>query len=297
MPWKSEAGNWKVTAPFPRLLLNLPAHSQNPEGTEDPAEYPSKIPHNPWQTQPALSEKNEFGEVSTCEAANLEDTASQGPPPSEATKNSPVASRTTVVSEYISSHISPNSRFCNICEVIKPSRCHHCSTCNRCILKMDQINQCVGWGNYKLFYLFILYTSLFCILVVASIIPPLVHRAKSGNTIDTQWGIILAVAAVAGSGTLLLTRYHTKLLLNNQTTIEDLQSTRSGGNNENIYDLGRENNWRAVMGNVWWLWFVPTSNSVGNGLHFPNNCTDDLGMMNNVSLFEPLEPVATQQQH
>lgn len=28
-------------------------------------------------------------------------------------------------------------RFCNKCEQYKPDRCHHCSICDRCVLKMD----------------------------------------------------------------------------------------------------------------------------------------------------------------
>lgn len=28
-------------------------------------------------------------------------------------------------------------RYCLMCHVFKPERCHHCSVCNRCILNMD----------------------------------------------------------------------------------------------------------------------------------------------------------------
>lgn len=28
-------------------------------------------------------------------------------------------------------------RYCQRCRLIKPDRCHHCSLCNRCVLKMD----------------------------------------------------------------------------------------------------------------------------------------------------------------
>ena len=28
-------------------------------------------------------------------------------------------------------------RYCLMCHVFKPERCHHCSACNRCVLNMD----------------------------------------------------------------------------------------------------------------------------------------------------------------
>jgi palmitoyltransferase len=46
-------------------------------------------------------------------------------------------------------------RYCLICHVFKPERCHHCSVCNRCVLNMDHhcpwINNCVGFSNRKIF--------------------------------------------------------------------------------------------------------------------------------------------------
>ncbi|KAI8360427.1 DHHC palmitoyltransferase-domain-containing protein, partial [Mortierella sp. GBAus27b] len=69
--------------------------------------------------------------------------------------------------------------WCNVCQVVKPDRCHHCSECNTCVLRMDHhcpwVNGCVGFGNYKYFYLFILYGSLASLWVVGTTIPVLVQ--------------------------------------------------------------------------------------------------------------------------
>lgn len=63
-------------------------------------------------------------------------------------------------------------RFCEKCNCIKPDRCHHCSQCGHCILKMDHhcpwVNNCVGFSNYKYFLLFLLYAWLYCIYVAGT---------------------------------------------------------------------------------------------------------------------------------
>mmetsp|Transcript_9984 Transcript_9984/g.14128 ORF Transcript_9984/g.14128 Transcript_9984/m.14128 type:complete len:381 (+) Transcript_9984:119-1261(+) len=58
-------------------------------------------------------------------------------------------------------------RMCRRCNTFKPRRAHHCSICQRCIIKMDHhcpwVNNCVGIGNHKYFLLFIFYTFLSCL--------------------------------------------------------------------------------------------------------------------------------------
>ncbi|KAG0280317.1 hypothetical protein BGZ96_001604, partial [Linnemannia gamsii] len=83
------------------------------------------------------------------------------------------------------------SRWCNVCKIVKPDRCHHCSECNRCVLRMDHhcpwVNGCVGFDNYKYFYLFIFYGSLASLWVVGSMIPMLLHALQEHGPDDQPW--------------------------------------------------------------------------------------------------------------
>ncbi|EDW80961.2 uncharacterized protein Dwil_GK11281, partial [Drosophila willistoni] len=59
---------------------------------------------------------------------------------------------------------------CAKCISPKPPRTHHCSVCNRCILKMDHhcpwLNNCVGYGNHRYFFLYMLYTTVGCLFLI-----------------------------------------------------------------------------------------------------------------------------------
>ena len=38
---------------------------------------------------------------------------------------------------YMGDSENKRRRYCLMCHVFKPERCHHCSACNRCVLNMD----------------------------------------------------------------------------------------------------------------------------------------------------------------
>ena len=70
---------------------------------------------------------------------------------------------------YMGDSENKRRRYCLMCHVFKPERCHHCSACNRCVLNMDHhcrkiqlawINNCVGFYNRKFFILLLVYVLI-----------------------------------------------------------------------------------------------------------------------------------------
>lgn len=70
--------------------------------------------------------------------------------------------------------VDENTKMCQKCNAPKPPRAHHCSTCKRCVLKMDHhcpwVNNCVGLRNQKFFLQFVLYVSLQCFAAMCGLV-------------------------------------------------------------------------------------------------------------------------------
>ncbi|KAJ6426724.1 hypothetical protein OIU84_022337 [Salix udensis] len=158
---------------------------------------------------------------------------------------------------------NPRTRVCRKCNRFKPSRCHHCSVCGRCILKMDHhcvwVVNCVGALNYKYFLLFLFYSFLVTTLVTSSLLPLFIAfftvDEKNGTPeilVATFVTFVLNLSfALSILGFLIM---HISLVFGNTTTIEAFQKKT---NSKWHYDLGRRKNFEQVFGTDKRYWLIP----------------------------------------
>ncbi|KAL1982050.1 hypothetical protein VTN96DRAFT_1820 [Rasamsonia emersonii] len=144
---------------------------------------------------------------------------------------------TTELPEFTSYTVnsSGGARYCKKCQCPKPDRTHHCSSCKRCVLKMDHhcpwLATCVGLRNYKAFLLFLIYTSFFCwvcfVTAALWIWDAVLNDTQLTDAILPVNVVLLAViGGIIGLVLTGFTAWHISLAVRGMTTIESLEKTR-----------------------------------------------------------------------
>ncbi|XP_040029921.2 palmitoyltransferase ZDHHC2 isoform X1 [Gasterosteus aculeatus] len=181
-------------------------------------------------------------------------------------------------------------RFCDRCQLLKPDRCHHCSVCNKCILKMDHhcpwVNNCVGFSNYKFFMLFLAYSLLYCLFITATDLQYFIKFWLAGGRAhfrlreylnglpDTQAKfhiLFLFFSACMFSVSLAsLLTYHCWLVCRNRSTLEAVRApVFRHGTDKSGFSLGFSKNFRQVFGDEVKYWPIPVFSGLGDGCSFP----------------------------
>ena len=137
-----------------------------------------------------------------------------------------------------------NYKYCTTCLNMRPSRSTHCGDCNNCVEKFDHhcpwIGNCVGKRNYKFFYLFLLLLNLLIIIIIIFSLYIIIKKIKGSVDQDKESHIIKNITSYSLSQVIMpiyiiiyegfimifvtgLFIYHTKLILKNMTTKEDIK--------------------------------------------------------------------------
>lgn len=176
-------------------------------------------------------------------------------------------------------------RHCKWCRKYKPDRSHHCRVCRTCILKMDHhcpwLYSCVGFHNYKFFFLLLFYCVLDTHLITWTMLEsvkrsldhpeltPFVTMFWTFFTVLLSFFLMVLTTAFFG--------FHVMLASKGMTTVEYCEKSLPKKEGEragrSLYDLGLFGNFRAVLGDHVCGWFFPWSRSVGDGLGFISDDT------------------------
>ncbi|XP_021251822.1 palmitoyltransferase ZDHHC2 isoform X2 [Numida meleagris] len=168
-------------------------------------------------------------------------------------------------------------RYCDRCHLVKPDRCHHCSVCDKCILKMDHhcpwVNNCVGFSNYKFFLLFLAYSLLYCLFIAATDLQYFIKFWTNGLP-DTQAKFhimfLFFAAAMFSVSLSSLFGYHCWLVSKNKSTLEVFRAPIfHHRTDKNGFSLGFSKNLRQVFGDEKKYWLLPVFSSLGDGCSFP----------------------------
>ncbi|WFD29285.1 protein S-acyltransferase [Malassezia sp. CBS 17886] len=152
------------------------------------------------------------------------------------------------------------SKWCETCRLYRPPRCSHCRACDNCVDTLDHhcvfLNACIGRRNYSAFYAFLSHVLAMLFTGLAGSIVHLYWLAVP-HTRTEQGGFLYALRTSPASvaffwlaivwtiPVLCLWTYHTWLLLQNRTTVEQIRLESTG----HLYgmDRGADDCWDRNM--------------------------------------------------
>lgn len=175
---------------------------------------------------------------------------------------------------------SGERRHCKWCGKYKPDRCHHCRVCRTCILKMDHhcpwIYNCVGFKNYKYFFLVLFYSVIDLNLIAWAMSESVIRSWDVNTSFATMFFVLFGETLSIFLGGLITSFwcFHIMLMMQAMTTIEYCEKKmpkKEGAvidGAASVYDLGPYRNVMAVLGPNPVLWFIPVSPPEGDGLNY-----------------------------
>ena len=159
-------------------------------------------------------------------------------------------------------------RTCSRCAKLKPDRSHHCRLCDTCVLKMDHhcpwIANCVGYFNYKYFFLMVTYGMLGLWVFVGSFWQTVFITQRNDDSSYQKLMFITAVYSVICVLNVAVTGFwvfHVYLITQAHTTIEFCEKRRRKAAEEEVGDsIFKRSNWenfKDALGENPLLWPFP----------------------------------------
>jgi len=186
-------------------------------------------------------------------------------------------------------------RHCKWCGKYKPDRTHHCRVCRMCILKMDHhcpwIYNCVGFYNYKYFFLLIMYSAMACQFMFFTMQSSVYKAFVDQEDLFPMFLLVFGQTLTFFLSILLTTfwAFHIWLVSRSMTTIEFCEKNtvhkKDDGEGacwgwcgdstyiDSPYDVGALRNFRAVLGRNPLLWLLPIWNVPSDGLSYETEGT------------------------
>ena len=144
--------------------------------------------------------------------------------------------------EIYKTYVMPNKthnlkvKFCNTCFIYRPPRSTHCYDCNTCVERFDHhcpwLGTCVGKGNYKYFFIYLLSQTLHAtfafgqaIYVITIALPDSVAILVFNIVLGTFVYNLVIYLFLAMAFLYVLLVFHSFLTLNNVTTNEFCKET------------------------------------------------------------------------
>lgn len=180
--------------------------------------------------------------------------------------------------------------WCKHSQSWKPERSHFCRSSEKLVLKMDHycpyVGQTIGLGNYKYFFLFLLWTSVSLSIFDVSVFGLLFGGfADVTKRVGSAAAIFLLETGFLSSVLSTLVwpffMFHCYLTARGSTTIEfltacgvddeDEQAAKSFNTDTYVYDQGICRNISSNLGSNFFLWFLPfgaTHAFDEDGLHY-----------------------------
>lgn len=167
--------------------------------------------------------------------------------------------------------------YCRNCRLLKPERAHHCSVCNKCVIRMDHhcpfFGNCIHFSNHKFFLLTLFYASMGTLYIVITGIACLSKKDTLPECSGGKFFFFGAMTFYCGILAMMVTLFFLfsmKQAMCNETTLESMSELTFADGLRHTYDVGSvRENLQQILGPMSILWLIPVEVPLMEPWKFP----------------------------